>query len=555
MMALRNTRALRVLGLASGLGVVVACASDAGQRPKGGLMPVPGLASGDVLTAAQPRKVALLIGIGHFDDKFWPDLLYTSRDAQELAAALTRANGGDFDEVRTLTTREETSRSRILDEVALLAQRAPRPEDTALIYISSHGTLAPDRSGAFQRVLVTRDTRSDALAASGLPVADLARAFDALPSARKALVLATCHSGSGKSLLPPDTVRAMAGIKGAPPMALEAVSRATLVLSAADFGQAAREDDRLQHDVYTYFLLEALTRRADANGDGAVSATEAHDYARRRTFEYTDGRQVPTVQSTVVGADPVILAGRVERAGLPVLYSYAAGFEGTQVSIDGRDKGAFPGSIVVDQGVQQVELRRGSDVVFDGSFRFEPGARIDVTALIDRAKPRWTAALRYDLFGLLSPALSTQLLSPIGGPSLSLRARDLPWPHLDPLLDLAVAYAEQKVAPAGLAVDQRLVVTRVGVGAAAAFDLWWVRLYGGPHLALIYLDRHLLLPDRDETQRFATVTPGLVAGAALELYWFEAHLEGQLHYLPLLLDAQLQSVATGSIAAGVGVRF
>lgn len=540
--------------MTAALGLAVACASD-GQRLKGGLEPVAGVYTDDVLRAARPRKVALLIGIDRFDDGFWPELRFAGNDARALAAALSRSGGGDFDDVRTLTEPEETTRQRVLDEVARLAELAPRPEDTALVYVSSHGTLSPDAHGAFRRILVMRDTRASSLDATGLAVGDLAHAFDALPSARKALVLASCHSGSGKSLLPPDTVRAMAGIKGAPPVALEEVSRASLVLSAADFGQAAREDDLLQHDVYTHFLLEALTLRADANGDGAVSATEAHDYARRHTFEYTGGRQVPTVQSTVVGADPVILAGRVEQPGLPVLYSYAPGLDGYQVRVSGRDKGAFPGNVVVEAGEQRVELRRGDELLYAGSYRFEPGARIDAALLIDRSRPRWSAALRYDLFGLLSPTLATELAAPIAGASLALRARDLPWPHFDPMLDVAAAYATQRVAPAGLTVDQRLLAARFGVGATAAFDLWLARLYAGPHLALIFLDRTLLLADRDESQQFATVMPGLVGGAAIGFDHVELHLEGQLHYLPLLLDGRMQSVATGSLAAGVGVRF
>ena len=41
--------------------------------------------------------------------------------------------------------------------------------------------------------------------------------------------------------------------------ALRRWSEAVVVLSAAAFGEPAREDEALGHDVYTYFLLEALT--------------------------------------------------------------------------------------------------------------------------------------------------------------------------------------------------------------------------------------------------------------------------------------------------------
>lgn len=60
------------------------------------------------------------------------------------------------------------------------------------------------------------------------------------------MVLATCHAGRGKSRIPDSLAQALATHKE-PLRTLEEVSEAVLVLSAAAFGGAAREDETLGH--------------------------------------------------------------------------------------------------------------------------------------------------------------------------------------------------------------------------------------------------------------------------------------------------------------------
>ena len=434
-----------------------------------------------------------------------------------------------------------------------LATLAPRADDTVLVYVSSHGTLAPTPKGGLERTVVLPDTRHDDLLDTGLAVPDLEHAFDALPAKRKALILASCDSGT-RSLLTPAATRALRGVKGPLPT-LESVSHASLVLSASSFDQPAREDDRLENDVYTHFFVQALLKGADANGDGAVSATEAHDYARRHTYAYTAGRQVPTVEAEVVGADPILLAGRVKRPGLPVLYSYAAGLAGFTVNSGGRSKGALPGNVVLDTGPQELTIARGGHLAFQGRVDLSPGERLPVEDLVDQARPRWTVSVRYGGFALLNGSLAHSVAGPVAGPGVSLRLRDAPWHGLDPIFDVATAGGSQVVQVGGFTVPQTVTALRIGLGAAVAHTFGPLRLYGGPHLAFLSLTRDLRPTGLDSIQSFATLMPGVVAGAAFEHGRFELQLEGQLHYLPLVVNGQVQSVATGTLTAGVGLRF
>ncbi|MFL5300487.1 MAG: caspase domain-containing protein, partial [Anaeromyxobacteraceae bacterium] len=277
--------------------LLAACAT-AGNGEKGRLVPLD-VPREKLDQHYAPKKVALLVGVNRFDDAEWNGLRYTEKDAEDLGAVLRDPQRGAFDHVEVL--KDGPTRADIRAAISRLGDVARDDRDTVLVYFSSHGTLARDPRGEMKRYLVTRDTRMTDVAGSALAIDDLKSEFEALRSRRKVLILAACHSGGGKSLLPGDMQKELAGTKGGffvrP---IEEVSRAIVVLAASDWGETAREDSKLENDIYTHFLVEALKIGYDRNGDGATTVSEAHDYARRMTYEFTAGRQRPSAETTEV---------------------------------------------------------------------------------------------------------------------------------------------------------------------------------------------------------------------------------------------------------------
>ncbi|MDF1562710.1 MAG: caspase family protein [Deltaproteobacteria bacterium] len=552
----QTSPALTLAALLGGALLLLSC-GHAGVREKGGkgaVVHLAGLSPEVVDRQLAPRKVALLVGIDTYSDPFWTPLRYAAKDARDLGAVLSDPARGGFDEVRVLTGPEETSRAALLEAVRSLAALAPRPTDTVVVYLSGHGTLAPSPTGALDRVLVTTTTDPQDLRGTGLLVDDLLAAYEGLPSRRKALILATCHSGGGKSLLTPQMEATLARLKG--PSALETVSRASLVLSAADLGQPAREDDGLQHDVYTHFLIEALTAGADANGDGAVSATEAHDHARRQTYDYTQGKQIPSVESTIIGADPVLLAGHLTGPGLPVVYSYAPGLSGYSLKVNGRTKGTLPGQVVLGEGAHALELTREGQPTLDlGRVRLGPGDRLAADQLLLAREPGWRTGLGAGATALTGRDLARETLRPVPRLGLFLERRRFLSPSLALRLDLAVGYTEQTAFPAG--VEQRQTVRFLTAGGALLWSLERgpLRLQLGPHLNLASLSRTFYLSDLVERQSLTTLLPGGHAGVVLRLRGWEVGLEGQLHYLPFVLDGEVHSTSMGVAALTLGRSF
>jgi len=357
--------------------LVVGCAGA--QRSKEGLA-VPFGPAGLTDQAVRPLRHALLVGIDEFQDARFQPLYHATADARAMGEALT-----DFEDVRVLDTPAQTTRSAILAELAALERRVRTARDTVVLYFSTHGSLGQEPGGELKRVLVASDTLMDLPLETGISVDALARKADAFPSRRNLLVLATCHSGRGKSQLPDELARALAAHKGQAPPLLE-VSEAVIVLTAASFGETAREDDALGHDVYTWFLLRALDE-GDRDGDGAVTATEAHDYARENTYAHTGGQQRPTSESSVLGRDPIVLRGWPVRVGRPVVYSYAPSSEGVAVQVNGVHKGTLPGGIALQPGSYRLRLATARDgrVLYEGNVDVHAGEYVDLSRLVPRA--------------------------------------------------------------------------------------------------------------------------------------------------------------------------
>ncbi len=399
------TRGLLVAAL-----VAAGCATPgAVLTQKGGLERAP---SGATAAAGEPRRFALLVGIDTFDDPRFTSLRYAAADARDLGAALT-----GYHSVRVLTAREETLKATILAELEAIGREATHPQDTVVVYLSTHGTLARRPGAGLERFIVTRDTRFEVVADTGLPVERLRALLEAMPARRKALILALCHSGKGKSTLDDTLTAQLASTKGVA-RTFHDVSEGLLVLTACAFGETARESAELGHDVYTHGLLEAL-RLGDRDGDGAVTAMEAHDYARDATFAYTGGDQRPTAEIELVGRDPVVLTGQVLRTAAPVLFSYAPSAEGLRLRVDGAVKGALPGGVSLEPGRRLVSIEdaRSGAVLAETTVLLGAGDRLDLSDVLP-PPPAWL--LGAEVTG--AAALSSVVSSDATPPALGVRA-------------------------------------------------------------------------------------------------------------------------------------
>lgn len=530
---------------------VVALGACATSREKGGLVPRPEL-SERRLAQLSGKRLAVMIGVDQAKDEAWPKLQFAGRDAADLARVLTAE--GHFDAELSVDPRS-TTRAAVLAAMERLRQRNRSPDDVVVVYFSGHGTLARKPGGALERFLVTSDSTRTTAADTALSVEVLTRAFEALPSRRKVLILAACHSGSGKSRLPEEVERELKGLKGEAPRPLSSVSEAVTTLSASAWGEPAREDDQLQHDIYTHFLLEALVQRKDRNRDGAVSAEEAHDYARSRTYYFTEGRQTPTAESAVVGVDPVVLVGDPSDLGLPEVGTYEDGWNGAQVKVDGAVVGSLPGAVAVAAGAHRVQVVKGGVAVADAHVELRAGDRLDLATLAQKPGVRLALELRGGYQFLLTPALRAQIGGSLPLVELGLWAPRLLLKRIDVGLDLAFGRAGTHISPDGVAVPVTLTLTELGLAAEVPFTWGRFTVGVGPRLSVAWFQRSYLLAGARADSAFLTV-PGLALDARFVIAGgFHALAGARLSYSALMVDGVTTHLGSSSLWAGVGYRF
>ncbi len=525
-----------------GLCLVMACA--AAQRDKGGLLPVETLSADAVEKALGPRRLALLVGINHFEDARWPALKHAVADARELGQLLADPALGRFDQIEILAEEGGVTRAKIEAAFQRLVKANLSAQDTVFVYFSTHGTLARGPDGKLGRYLVTSDSVQAQIAESALAVGELLKRFEALPSRRKAFVLASCHSGSGKSALPQSVAAELQGIKGAffvKP--LRETSQASMVMTACAWGETAREDDSLKHDIYTHFLIEAL-RGKDEDGDGAVTASEAHAHAMARTYYFSKGRQRPQVESSILGADPIVLSGQPRRRADPVLYSFLEDLAGMRLEVNGQDKGPLPARLVLKPGSHQVALRSslGGKILVHEEVELMPGQRLAVESLLEKSRHLWSIQAWAGYQSFLDATTRSEYVAPSATLGLSVTKRHFPLESLALGLDVGLAGGRQSLELPGLSYEHDLLQLSYGIKLLFLFGFGDLELSLGPRLGALHLWR-TGLPGESDTQHVANFTPGLQTGFTWRLWrGLQLGLEFRIHFMSIhTLDASLDT--------------
>lgn len=397
---------------------ISACGGAETGRNKGVLKPF--AKEGATKQALRGKRYALVVGINQFTDTKFGNLHYAEKDAKAISAAFK-----DFDQVWTLASKATTTRANILQHLAMLKSKVRSKHDTIVVYFSTHGTLGQRPGKGVQRYLVASDTRLALITQTGISVRYILNALNTLRSRKRALILASCHSGRGKSKLSDSLAKVLAKNKGI--NTLDEVSEASFVISATAFKEVAREEDALKHDVYTYFFLQGI-QRGDRDRDGAVTISEAHDYARSRTYQYTKGTQRPVVTSTILGRDPIILKGRILRRPKPVIYSYQKSSEGIEIKLNGRSKGVLPGGIVVKPGTHDMVLidSQTKEVLYTNQITLRDGQRLELTQLIQE-KPWFHLEVGGGIATFLDAKVREQFIPTTLGWSVAGSVNRWPW--------------------------------------------------------------------------------------------------------------------------------
>jgi uncharacterized caspase-like protein len=233
---------------------------------------------------------------------------------------------------RLLTTRAGWERENVL----LLTDKAPEKptfqnfrlalgdflsrkttrNDMVLIYYAGFGASEIDPSSkdgdGLAKYLIPRNVRPESLRTTAFAMQEMQALVARIPAERVVVLLDTSYSavGGGRSFAPPN-----ARPRTLSDQFLErlAQSRGRLVIAASGPNEVALEPADLGHGLFTYYLLEGLSGKADRNGDGVVTVSELYPYLEDqvdRKSRATGVRQRPVMKGNIEGTLPLSWPGR-----------------------------------------------------------------------------------------------------------------------------------------------------------------------------------------------------------------------------------------------------
>lgn len=254
---------------------------------------------------------AVIVGIDTYKDRSIPPLSFARSDAQALSSLLESRIRSDERSV-TLLADEQATRRNLMVAIGEELPTAVEENDTVLLYFACHGS--PERRTSRDRrslYLIPHDAEMQRIYATAIDMErDVPRWLERLAEAGAKLVillLDTCFSGGagGRTFMGP-VLRSSPAVPGylddPAPISFKELDlgRGQAIFAASDADQVAMESRDLGHGIFTYHLLQALTKPRDGARTvhlGVVYA-EVCDAVRCAT----DERQEPVLNTRLKNA-------------------------------------------------------------------------------------------------------------------------------------------------------------------------------------------------------------------------------------------------------------
>jgi hypothetical protein len=234
---------------------------------------------------------ALLVGVNQYVDPTFPDLKFCVDDVLALDRML-ESQGYTVIAMHDAVAKPYLipSRDNVEAELARLCEVA-EPDDLLWVHFACHGRLVDGRP-----LLVTHETRRPTLAERALPLAEVERRMRESSARRLVLTLDACHTGVeiGREIADPEFIR----------NAYE-LAEGFALLAASTAQQVAQEWEENRHGVFTYYLLEGLSGRADRDDKGFVTVDDLKNHVldslRRWNVQHSGLLQEPTARTEGLG--------------------------------------------------------------------------------------------------------------------------------------------------------------------------------------------------------------------------------------------------------------
>lgn len=260
------------------------------------------------------KTFALLAGISKYPPGKGPDLNYADSDAATLKKFLQSKRGGSVpDENIRLLTNQFATRDAFEAYLAELAEIGKGKLNTLIVFIAGHGTYscsgreqdlrsgmaldrissidgARDCPGGEKPFIVMRDGEREAPNIAGYPMERLRELVTAHAQnfGRVLVYVDVCHGGNVAwnidTSAPLDNTTVLGALQAS--NGLLGILTGTAVAGKRRWEEYAYESRRLQHGIFTYYLLDGLNGRAPAI-DGRVPILQLFTHVASSVQQFT----------------------------------------------------------------------------------------------------------------------------------------------------------------------------------------------------------------------------------------------------------------------------
>jgi len=231
---------------------------------------------------------AVIVGVNRYKNTDL-NLKSADKDAQAFYDFLRSPAGGAVPENHIDLLLNESATERSVRSALNNTVKNAFEEDMIILYFACHGLPEDD-----QLYFLTYDSDPNDLYSTAFSQTNLEMLLTRSVKTNKVVMFAdACHSGAlgmhairaSRAVIMNKLISGIAQAKNG--LAILAAS------SANEFSQEGQWGGG--HGVFTYYVLEGLKGKADADGDGMVRTEELFQYVRREVSKATRGKQHPNI--------------------------------------------------------------------------------------------------------------------------------------------------------------------------------------------------------------------------------------------------------------------
>lgn len=266
-------------------------------------------------TPVSANRLAVIIGIGEYENQAIPSLRYAANDAEAMHQVLIARAGFKKENILLLTDRtpQRPTLRNIKSALGTFLARSARKDDTVLVFFAGHGAPEVDLRGlerdGLTKYLIPSDADPNDLYATALSMDEIHTIFGRIEADRVVVFLDSCYSGAagGRTFA---SNRLRTRDLNVDDLFLERLTRSKgrAIIAASRTSEVSLEVVELGHGLFTYYLVQGLNGAADLDRDGIVTLQELYAYVERevsRKSRAIGGNQHPVLKGEMEGPFPL----------------------------------------------------------------------------------------------------------------------------------------------------------------------------------------------------------------------------------------------------------